>query len=90
MNFSSFLSKFSYFLSKCHLNDRPFFRCYAEMTGFKMIPSDTILEKKMPRPPSLLSIDENRRSLADCILELFKKQWDALYFETDIRLKVLS
>ena len=43
-------------------------------------------EKEVPLSP--LSIGENRRSLAACILELFKKQWSVLCFETNNRSKV--
>jgi hypothetical protein len=36
-----------------------------------------------------LSNGENRRSLAHCVLELFEKQWGALFFETDSSLEAL-
>jgi hypothetical protein len=28
-------------------------------------------------------ISENHRFLADCVFELYKKQWSTLYFEMD-------
>ncbi len=37
-----------------------------------------------------LSNGENRRSLAHCVLELFTKQWGALFFETDSRYEAAS
>jgi hypothetical protein len=32
---------------------------------------------------SALSIGENHRSIAACVIELFQKQWSTLYFEMD-------
>ena len=64
-----------------------FFRCSLEMTDFKMTSSyNNIREKYVSL--SLLSIGENRSSLADCVLQLFKKQWSTLYFEMDNSFKI--
>ncbi len=37
-----------------------------------------------------ISHGENCRSLAHCVLELFKNQWGTLYFETDISMKMFK